>query len=77
MVGCDLHDRSMLIRYAEGTGKPQQRSFHNDYEGRSHMREFLGKLMVKHQAERVVVAYEASGQGYGLCDLLCDHGVEC
>ncbi len=26
MIGCDLHDRSMLLRYAVGDGEPQQAS---------------------------------------------------
>jgi hypothetical protein len=30
MVGCDLHDRSLLIRFAVGEGEPQQASFSND-----------------------------------------------
>jgi transposase len=37
----------------------------------------LQRLAKKHGAERVVFAYEASGQGYGLSDLLHDHGIEC
>jgi transposase len=31
----------------------------------------------QHQVERIVFAYEASGQGYGLSDLLHEHGIEC
>ncbi|MEM7477139.1 MAG: hypothetical protein AAF483_19320 [Planctomycetota bacterium] len=30
MVGCDLHDKNMLIRYAIGKGKPEQREFANE-----------------------------------------------
>ena len=41
------------------------------------MIELLWDVGKKHGAERIVFAYEASGQGYGLCDLLCDHGIEC
>ena len=41
MIGCDLHDRSMLIRYAVGDAEPQQRSFRNDVDGRSKMIEVL------------------------------------
>ncbi len=34
-------------------------------------------LAKKVQSDRVVFAYEASGQGYGLSDLLDAHGIEC
>lgn len=77
MIGCDLHDRSMLICYAVGTGKPKQKSFTNDVIGRSAMLEFLSDLQREHNANRIVFAYEASGQGFGLHDLLVDHDVDC
>jgi len=77
MVGCDLHDRSMLLRYAVGTGDPQQLSFENDRPGRDRLLNRLQGLAQKHRAERVVFAYEASGQGYGLSDLLDFAGIEC
>ena len=77
MIDCDLHDRLMLIRYAIADAEPQQRSFRNDPEGRSKMIRFLLDLVKKRQVKRIVFAYEASGQGYGLCDLLYDNGTEC
>ena len=77
MIGCDLHDRSMLIRYAIGDAEPQQKSFRNDWDGRSKMIQFLLELAEKRHVNRIVFAYEASGQGYGLCDLLHDYGIEC
>ena len=77
MIGCDLHDRSMLIRFAVGEGEPRQASFSNDSLGRSLLLERLQEVAREHQAERMVFAYEASGQGYGLSDLLHEHGIEC
>lgn len=77
MVGCDLHDRSMLIRFAVGQGEPQQASFSNDALGRGLLLERLKEVAAKEQSERIVFAYEASGQGYGLSDFLHDHGIEC
>jgi transposase len=77
MIGCDLHDRWMLIRFAVGDERPQQQSFRNNEEGRSRMIQYLLEVAETRQAKRIVFAYEASGQGYGLCDLLCDHGMEC
>lgn len=77
MIGCDLHDRSMLLRYAVDTDEPRQDSFNNDKGGRSRLiRHFLA-LQKQVGAERIVMVYEASGQGFGLCDLLNDNGIEC
>jgi transposase len=77
IVGCDLHDRSMLLKYAVGKNSPREKSFGNDFEGRCKMIEFLIEFSRTHGAERIVFVYEASGQGYGLYDLLRDRGIEC
>lgn len=77
MIGCDLHLRSMLLQFAVGDDRPQQKSFNNDHSGRAKMFELIDELVKKHKAKRVVFAYEASSLGYGLADLLTDHGVEC
>lgn len=77
MIGCDLHDRSMLLRYSVGSAQPQQASFRNDAQGRDKMIQMLLELDQKHKVKRTVFAYEASGQGYGLCDLLEEQGIEC
>ncbi len=77
MIGCDLHDRSLLIRFAVDQGQPQEASFSNDALGRRLLIERLQQLAEQEGAERIVFAYEASGQGYGLSDWLDQHGVEC
>jgi transposase len=77
MVGCDLHDRSLLICFAVDRGEPRQATFSNDAIGREGLIQMLADLQKKHRAKRVVFAYEASGQGYGLCDLLDNQGIEC
>jgi transposase len=77
MVGCDLHDRSMLLRIAAGSGEPEERSFANDGPGRVAMLEHLFAFARRHGARRIVFVYEASGQGYGLYDLLTDQGIDC
>lgn len=77
MVGCDLHDRSMLIRSAVDQRKPEEKSFSNDSLGRELLVEYLQRRAVDEGADRIVVAYEASGQGYGLSDLLENHGIQC
>ncbi len=77
IVGCDLHDRSMLLKVAIGKQKPAQKSFLNDCDGRHAMTEYLFQFAQRHISQRIVFVYEASGQGYGLYDLLTDLGIEC
>ena len=77
MIGCDLHDRNMLLRYAVDTSQPQQLAYDNDAAGRRRMISRLKSLAQKHQAERIVFAYEASGRGHVLSDQLTDQGIEC
>lgn len=77
MVGCDLHYRSMLVFVAVGQGKPTQKSFSNDELGRALLIEWLQEQAAKQGADRIVLAYEASGLGFGLYDFLFDHGIEC
>jgi transposase len=38
---------------------------------------WLGEFALRHDAPRIVLAYEASGQGFGLYDRLTDAGIEC
>lgn len=77
MIGCDLHDRTMLLRYSVGAGQPQQLTYPNDAAGRRRMISRLKSLARKNAAERIVFAYEASGLGYGLSDELHEAGIEC
>lgn len=77
MVGCDLHHRSGVIRFAIGQGEPQQMVFSNDTLGRGLLIQRLKQVSQEHQVKRIVLAYEASGQGYGFSDFLNDHGIEC
>lgn len=76
-VGCDLHDRNMLLKLAAGMDEPQQRSFSNDCQGREAMAEYLIEFASRHGSQRIVFVYEASGQGYGLYDFLAAYGIEC
>jgi transposase len=77
IVGCDLHDRDGLLKYALGKIESRERSFRNDDEGRRKMIEFLMGFARKNGSERIVFVYEASGLGYGMYDLLSDCGIEC
>lgn len=77
MCGCDLHDRNLLLRYCVDSAAPLQASFSNTAGGRENMIARLKKFAQEHDATRIIFVYEASGQGYGLCDLLHDQGIEC
>ena len=77
MIGCDLHDASMLLKIAEGRGEPETRSFRNSEQGRQGMIADLGRRSTDASGVRVVFAYEASSLGFGLYDQLTDAGVEC
>jgi len=77
MVGCDLHDRTMLLRYAIDTAEPQQLSFENNVLGRQQMIRRLKSIAQDHGSTKIVFAYEASGLGFGLADQLIDSGIEC
>jgi transposase len=76
IVGCDLHDRNMLLKYALGKGHSHERSFVNDHEGRERMIQRLIEFAQQFGSNRIVFVYEASGQGFGLYDLLNQNGIE-
>ena len=77
MVGCDLHDRNMLLKVAVGTSDPQQFSYENNKAGRGRMIHRLKSQAKKNKSSRIIFAYEASGAGYGLSDQLTEAGIEC
>jgi len=77
MIGCDLHDRSMLLKIAVGREPPGQRSWSNDPPGRAAMIADLKRRAAAAGATRVVFAYEASGLGFLLYDELTAAGIEC
>src|ERR1035437_8202118 len=75
MIGCDLHEESMILKIAEDRETPETRTVKNTASGRAAM---IGDLRRRAKASvRVVFAYEASGQGFGLYDQLTAAGIEC
>jgi transposase len=77
MVGCDLHDRSMLLKWAVGKEVSKKLSFANTFERRQQMIETLQEKARDLGAGRIVFAYEASCLGYTLHDELQEAGIEC
>ena len=77
MIGCDLHDENMILKLAKGKEKPVTLHFQNNRSGR---KKLLAELKKRSQASRgakVIFAYEASSQGFGLYDELTDAGHIC
>lgn len=77
MIACDLHDRTMLLKVAQGRGAPETLSVRNTRDGRRRM---IADLTARSQAAGgapLIFAYEASGQGFGLYDELTAAGIEC
>ena len=75
MIGCDLHDKTMLFKIGEGRSKPETQSVKNTPSARAKMIEGLKKRAAG--GARILFAYEASGLGFGLYDELTDAGIEC
>jgi transposase len=77
MVGCDLHDKSMLLKCAIGKSGVTTWSTLNNGAGRKRLIARLKELSEQHGNASVVFAYEASGQGFGLHDELHEAGITC
>ena len=77
MVGCDLHDKSMFLKLAQGRAEPETLSVANTRVGRARLIAQLQARAVAAGGVRVILVYEASGLGFGWCDELQDAGIEC
>jgi transposase len=77
MIGCDLHDQTMLLKIAIGRGAPETLSVRNTAAGRAKLIQRLSDWSAAAGGARVLFAYEASGQGFGLYDQLTEAGFEC
>lgn len=77
ICGADVHDNSITTRIAVNKEEPETRIFSYTTQGRNSMFKYLKFVGCKHGAERIVMAYEASSLGYGLCDEGMDAGIEC
>jgi transposase len=75
MIGCDLHDASLVLRVAVG----QEPSVKKRFAGQevAEMIAWLREFARQHAAPRIVLAYEASSRGFGLYDQLTEAGIEC
>lgn len=77
MIGCDLHEDSMLLKIAQDCQTPETRTWKNTVRERARMTADLKRRSKAAGGARVIFAYEASGAGFGLYDQLTAAGIEC
>jgi len=77
MVACDLHDKTMLLKIARGREAAEKVTLRNTSSCRRRLIEQLHERARAAGGARVMFAYEASGQGFGLYDELTAAGFEC
>ena len=75
MIGCDLHDAKMALKLCCDNGAPVRKSWVTSEV--DELIAYLRSFAAERDAQRIVFAYEASGQGFGLYDRLTDAGIEC
>lgn len=57
LAGCDLHDKTMLLKIASNQDAPEKRSFENSAAGRKAMIADLKRRAAEHGNARVALAY--------------------
>jgi len=77
MIGCDLHDKSMLLKGAVDRGKPWLKTYGTSAGSRRRMIADLQRRAAQAGAARIIFAYEACGFGFLLYDELVAEGIEC
>ena len=77
MIGCDLHDKSMLLKGAVNRGKPWLKTYGTAIGSRRRLVADLHRRAAKAGVWRIVFAYEACGFGFLLHDELVAAGIEC
>ena len=77
MVGLDVHDAGIMVKMAEGNGAAQTRRIANTPDGRRSLWEELKAQAGRRKRKQVVMAYEASGVGFGLYDEARKEGFAC
>jgi len=77
MLGIDVHDAKLVIKMASATDQPETLRVENTPSGRRTLWQQLHERARRVGSARVVMAYEASCQGFGLYDDATDEGFEC
>jgi transposase len=77
MSGIDLHDNSLVCRISVDDGECFTKRYSNTADGRAKLFALLKGEGKRLGCKRIVVAYEASTQGFCLYDDCRDAGIEC
>ena len=77
MVGCDLHDKSMLLKVGVGRDKPTVERWGTDGEALPRLIRHLTSWADRLGGARILFAYEACGFGFRLYDEFVEAGIEC
>ena len=76
-VGCDSHDKTLVNKIAVNREDAEKKNFAANRSGRRKLIEYLKKRSESAGGAKVVVVYEASGNGFVLCDEVKEAGFEC
>jgi transposase len=77
MAGCDVHDETLVVRVALDRSEAQMETVENTAMGRGQWVRRLREASRRAGGAKVVLAYEASSQGFLLHDELAEAGFEC
>lgn len=77
MIGCDLHDKTMLLKGAVDRQEPWLKNWGTSIAARRRMIADLHRRADKAGVSRIIFAYEACGFGFLLHDELVAAGIEC
>ena len=73
-VGCDSHDKTLVTKIALNRETAEKKRFGATRAGRRKLIEYFRRRSAEAGRAEVVVAYEASGNGFILCDELKQQG---
>jgi transposase len=77
MVGCDLHDKTMLLKIGVDRDKPTVETWATDPQAVEQMIGHLERWADRIGGAKILFAYEACGFGFRLYDALSAAGIEC
>ena len=77
MVGCDVHDETLVLKIALDRSEPEMRTVENTESGRAQLMRELQEQSQRAGGAKVVLVYEASSQGFGLHDEVRQAGFAC
>jgi transposase len=77
MSGIDMHDNSLVCKTGSDKEEPTTNRFGNSLSGRKRYFMHLRRMSRAQGNAHIVVAYEASTQGFCLYDDCQDEGIEC